>query len=180
LLTIFTCVFLTINVLAGQSNDTTNAVTKVQTDTSAAYSVDVYDGTDDFSPGLAFFTLIGIGFILVCVGAGIVITVIVLLILFGLISGGILSVSLIVGLNKRSFASGFKTFLVTTTSFGGLLIGGLGFWLINELLHWWTTQIALSSGACMGLIAGFIFGIFAFYVLQKLTTYLQNQLKQNQ
>jgi hypothetical protein len=44
----------------------------------------------DFSPGILFMVLLAFAFILFCVGAGIVLTVLFLLILFGLVSVGIL------------------------------------------------------------------------------------------
>src|SRR5437868_385036 len=70
---------------------------------------DQFEGTDDFSPGLLFFALIGLCLICLSIGVGTALTVIGLLVLFGLISAGILSTSIIVGLNKKSFAKGFKT-----------------------------------------------------------------------
>jgi hypothetical protein len=166
------------NLVVAQNNDSTNtSVTTIQSDTIHAATTDPYEGTEDFSAGLAFLALIGVGFILVCVGAGMALTVIGLFIIFGLISFGTLSASVLIGLNKKSFALGFKTFLVSTSTIGGLLLGGFGFWILNKILHWWTTQTALTIGTALGLLAGVTFGLVTFYILQRLTTYLRDQLK---
>jgi hypothetical protein len=169
---------LTTNLVVAQNNDSTNIPTKTtQSDTTHANTTDPYEGSDDFSPGLAFFTLIGVGFIVVCVGVGIALTVLGLLIIFGLISFGILSASVLIGLNRKSLAAGFKTFLVSSSAVCGLLLCGFTFWILNKILHWWATQTALAVGGALGLLAGLAFGLIAFYVLQRVTTYLKSQLK---
>jgi hypothetical protein len=152
------------NELAQQKNKT------VQADTVSGYVTDPYEGTDDFSPGMAFFALIGIGFILLCIGVGIALTVFALLIIFGLISFGILSASVMVGLNKKSFETGFKTFLVSASAVGGLILCGFSFWLLNKILHWWTAETAIATGAILGFLTGLAFGFIAFYILKRLTT----------
>jgi hypothetical protein len=126
---------------------------------------------------MAFFLLIGVGAVIVFVTLGIVLTVIGLLLLFGLISIGILSASIIVGLNKKSFAKGFKTFLVSSSIIGALIICSFSFYVLNKVVHWWTTGTAASIGLIVGLISGITFGLTAFYVIQRLTTYLKAQLK---
>jgi hypothetical protein len=169
--------FTTNVVVAQNSAPAIIPVTTTQSDTTHPTTTDLYEGTDDSAPGLALFALIGIGFVLACVGADIALTVIGLLIIFGLISFGILSASVLIGINRKSFALGFKTFLVSTSTIFGLLLCGFGFWILNQILHWWTTQTALTIGAGLGLFAGVAFGLTAFYVLQRLTTYLRDQLK---
>ena len=177
-ITTFLLFILTSLTTFGQTADSTIRITSsVQADTISTKSNSMeYDESDDFSPGLFFFAMIGFVFILVCVGAGIVLTVLGLLIIFGLVSFGILSTSIIVGLNKKSFAKGFKTFIVLASTIGGLLFFGVGFWLLNKIVHWWTTQTAIITGATSGLIAGFAFGLLAYYILQRLTTYFKQKL----
>ena len=176
-----TVLLLTFVVVGGQTLDsTTHSSATIQTDSLTKVSkADPYAGTGDFSPGLAFFALIGLGFVGVYIGVGIVLTVIGLLIVFGLVSVGILSASLIVGLNKKSFAKGFKTFLVLSSSVGGLIICGVGFWLLNKVVHWWTTKTAILIGASCGLLAGIAFGFLGFIILQRLTTFFRKQLNLN-
>ncbi len=133
--------------------------------------------TDDFSPMQFFGVLLLFGIILLGVGAGIVLTICLLLMLFTLVSFGVLSTSLIVGLNKKSLKKGVKTFIVLSSAIGGLLLGLLSFWFQNKIQHWWSTQFALLSGAVCGLIGGLIFGALAFYLFRRLTVYFKRKLK---
>jgi hypothetical protein len=179
---ILTIVFLTNNLTFGQLTDSiqTNSQTEqTQSNLTTETETEEFEDIDDFAPGLFFFALFAFVFILICVGAGIVLTVVGLLILFGLIGAGILSASILVGLNKKSFTKGFKTFLLSTTTIGGLLIGMTGVWILNKITHWWTLQTTLLTGSISGLLAGLVFGLFAFYVIQKLTTFLKTKLKAN-
>ncbi len=169
----------TISLAADLNADSTkNPGTIIQTDTTAATTIDPYEGSDDFSPGLAFFALIGIGFILLCVGAGMTLTVIGLFVIFGLIALGILSASVLIGINKKSFALGFRTFLVSASTIGGALLSGLGCWALNKILDWWAPQKAIAVGTSIGLVSGALFGFIIFYILQWLTTYLKARLNQ--
>ena len=170
-----TILLLNSNLTIGQVTDSTSS--KYQTEQTYSNVPTGTEEYEDFAPGLAIFALFAFVFILVCVGAGIVLTVVGLLILFGFVGAGILSASILVGLNKKSFTKGFKTFLVSTTTIGGLLIGMTGFWILNKVTHWWTLKTTLFTGSITGLFTGLVLGLVAFYVIQKLTTYLKSKLK---
>lgn len=101
----------------------------------------------------------------------------VLLILFGLIGLGIFSATVLVGLNKNSLASGFKTFLVSVSMIGGVILSSALCWILNEFQHWWTYQTALAIGAGLGLLGELIFGFILFWDLQRLTSFLKSLLK---
>jgi hypothetical protein len=163
----------------GQDSDSSIQIkSSVQTDTITEKSnLTEYDESGDFSPGLFFFAMIGLGFILISTVTGIALTVLGLVIIFGLVSFGILSTSIIVGLNKKSFATGFKTLVVLTSTFGGLIIFSGGFWILNKIAHWWSTQTALITGATCGILTGLTFGLTAYYILRRLTSYFTRQLK---
>ncbi len=175
---IFWFSMLTCLTIFGQTSDSIKPFTTAEKANTlmTTHNTADFDQSDDFSPGMLFFALIGLALILICVGAGIVLTVLGLLAIFGLVSFGVLSTSLIVGLNKKSFAKGFKTFIVLSSTVGGLLICGTGFWLFNKIVHWWTTQTAIFTGATCGLLAGLIFGLLANYILQRLTNYFKTKL----
>lgn len=180
LLYTFMIVFLTNNLTFGQLTDsiqTNDQTVQTQNNLTTETETEAFEDIDDFAPGLFFFAVFAFVFILICVGAGIVLTVVGLLILFGLIGAGILSASILVGLHKKSFTKGFKTFLISITTISGLLIGMTGIWILNNITHWWTLQTTLLTGSISGLLAGLIFGRFAFYVIQKLTTFLKTKLK---
>ena len=104
-------------------------------------------------------------------------TLLFLLILFGLIGSGILSASVLIGLHKKSFTTGFKTFLVSTSTVGGLVFGLLGFWVLHKTVHWWSLQTGLIAGSLSGILGGFLFGLLAFYVIQKFTFFLKEKIK---
>jgi hypothetical protein len=167
-------------LLNGQPNskDTTHQkVSSTQIDTSKSTSdVFEYDESQDSSPGLLIFALVGLCFMIASVMASIILTVLGLFLLFGFISVGIISTSVLVGLNNKSFSKGFKTFIVLTSSFIGIFICALGFWLLNKVLHWWVWKTAILIGAIFGLLGGLIFGLLTFYILRWLTNYFKTKL----
>ncbi|GAA4308306.1 hypothetical protein [Nibribacter koreensis] len=144
-------------------------------DTEEAIASDETDA--DFSPGLLFFLLLGIGIVLACIGAGIVLTVISLFIVFGLITVGVLSTSVMVGLYHKSLAKGFKTFVVLFSGASGVVICAIALGIINAIAHWWTTLFAIMMGAGLGLVAGLIFGYLAHYTLKRLSTMFMDKLR---
>ena len=131
---------------------------------------------DDFAPGLFFGVLIMFGVLLAAVACGVVMIVSGILLLFALVSFGIVSASVMVGLNRRSLAQGFKTFIVLSSSAGGLCAGTLIMYVLNEIFKWWTVKTAIIFGLIGGLWGGMALGFLAFYILQKLTTFLKNKL----
>lgn len=179
IITTFILFLLSSPIVLGQTTDTTKqSIHSVQGDTlTTTPNTDQYRGTDDFSPMQLFFVLILLGVVLLLIGGGIVLTVTGLFIIFGLVSAGILSTSIVVGLYKKSFMKGFKTLIVLASTIIGLLAGVLSFWLIHKIINWLTTQASIISGAACGLLGGFVFGHFAFYILRGLTTYFKQKLK---
>jgi hypothetical protein len=172
---IFAFFLLTNLTVFGQTTDTLKkTIHSVQTDTLTAITkTDQFVGTDDLSPMQLFFVLILLGVILLGIG----LTILILFIVFGLVSAGILSTSIIVGLNKKSFTKGFKTFILIVSTITGLLVGCFSFVVIHKINHWWTIKESIISGAISGLLGGFVFGLLLFYILRRLTTYFRQKLK---
>jgi hypothetical protein len=100
-------------------------------------------------------------------------TVFGLLILFGLISLGILSTSIIIGINKKSFVKGFRYFIIISSTVFASLIFGTGFWILNRIQHWWAAKVAIISGGTIGLLSGLIFGFLLIYVLRWFSNYFK-------
>jgi hypothetical protein len=174
--TLLTLIFLTTYVKANDSLKEPTINTSVDT-SSVSSQIDTYSETEeDFAPGLLFTALFALGFVLVCIGAGIFLATLVLLAVFGLVMLGVLSTSIIIGLNKKSFEKGSKTFIVLTSTIGGLLIGGTGFWLLNKVVHWWTPQTSILIGAGLGFLIGIGLGFLVFIILQRLTVYFKKSL----
>lgn len=170
-LSLVLCGFL----VSGQVTDTIHNVETIVPLTSQQNG-DIYEGTGDFSPMQFFFVLILLGLILLCIGASIILIVLGLLFIFGLVSFGIVSASVIVGINRRSVEKGFKTFLILSLTIGGLLVGGTSFWILNKIVHWWTDIFAIFIGSVTGLLTGLGLGFLACYVLQQLTFYFRSKL----
>ena len=135
-----------------------------------------YIHDDDFSPGMGILAFVAFLIVLACVGVGIAFTIIGLFILFGLISIGVLSTSIMLGIHQKSFAKGFKMFLVSMSAIVGVFIFSFLFWALNVVTHWFAGYIAISIGATMGLLIGLLFGWLVFFVLQKFSTYLKQLL----
>lgn len=129
------------------------------------------------SPGLFFMAMFGFGIMFLGVGCGITLTFIVVLVISVLVSIGVLSAAVLVGLNKKSYTAGFKTLVVLGSAVGGIFLGSAGFWVLNKIMKWWPLETALISGAFAGLIGGLLFGYTCWYVLRRLTGYFKSKLK---
>lgn len=154
------------------SNDTT--VYQPSENTEPSSSDELEDGS---SPGLFFIAIFGFGIMFLGVGVGIALTFIVVLVISALVSLGVLSAAVLVGLNRKSYTAGFKTFVVLGSAIGGIFLGSAGFWVLNKITKWWPLETALLSGALAGLIGGLLFGYTSWYVLRRLTAYVKEKLK---
>jgi len=132
---------------------------------------------DDFS---VFLIAYAIGFVAVIAAASIVGTILftlVFLTLFLLISAGIVSTGLLVGIRKRSLAAGFKTAFVIFTSLVGILAGSMGLWLVNHFIHLqWQAANAALVGALAGLLGGLLLGFILMAFLRLFLEYCQRKL----
>lgn len=145
-----------------------------QVDLPSVTSHEPEDFVDDgFAPGLGLFALFALITMLVLIGIGVALGLALLLILFGLIAGGIISGSVLVGLYQRSFASGFLTFLASAGAIGGAIIGSVGLWLLHRVMHWPSGKMVWAIGGAGGLAAGIILGIGAYYALRGLARMLK-------
>jgi hypothetical protein len=132
---------------------------------------------DDFS---VFLIAYAIGFVAVIAAASLVGTIVfalVFLALFLLISAGIVSTGLLVGIRKRSLVAGFKTAFIIFTSLIGTIAGSMGLWLVNHFfhLHWQPANAAL-IGALAGLLAGILLGFILMSFLRLFLEYCQRKL----
>jgi hypothetical protein len=133
---------------------------------------DVYGGADDFSPGMLFFVLMGI----LTIGSCLIILVGILLIFFSLISFGVLSTSILVGVYQKSFESGFKTFFVGISGIVSVFLSVVFFSLLNTITEWWSFHAAILYGFVLGLSSGVIFGYLGYRVFQLILNYFKTRL----
>ena len=120
---------------------------------------------------LIFLTLI------LWIGADIILALLGMMAMVLLVSMGIISTSIMVGLNKKSFESGFKTFILLSAAIGGTCICTTGFWLLNALLGWVSTTAAVLMGAVFGLVSGLVFGYALYYLIRGVTNYYKRKFQ---
>ncbi|MBL0340154.1 MAG: hypothetical protein IPP71_04065 [Bacteroidetes bacterium] len=172
--------FLTpISESFSQAIDTANGGMNIQRpDTTTAISNnDEIDIEDDFAPGLFFIALLGLVFMVVGIGFSIALTFLIILLIAGLASMGVLTTAIFIGIHKKSLTAGFRTFVILGSTFGGVFLGGASFWLYNTITHWWTVEYAVMFGGLMGLLAGVLFGYATCYILQRLTSYFKKKFQ---
>src|SRR6202000_930424 len=90
---------------------------------------------DDMDMFLLFYAIgfIGVAFAVVFVGAAVMVGF--LLVLFALVSAGVLSTGILVGMYRRSVAAGFRTLLVIICGLAGLFTGAIGLWLVRRIFY---------------------------------------------
>lgn len=145
--------------------------------TSATAPVVVEDYSDDISPMQFPFFLVFIVFMFIVIGSGVAFALVLVSILFALTSLGLVSTSVIVGLNSRSFRKGFKTLVVGALSIAGLPMGVILFWSVHTAYNWLTLKTTLIFGALAGIATGFLLGILVYHTIVRLTTYFRKKLQ---
>ena len=132
---------------------------------------------EEFNLFLFAILILGIIFICISILIALIIAILCLFAIFGFILVGALSTSVIVGINKKSFTSGFKAFVTVFSTFAFGLIGIGSFWILNKLLHWWSETKAIIIGLSIGLLSGLIAGFLLAYLINKLSTFLKSKLE---
>jgi len=127
-----------------------------------------------------FLLAVGIAFFCIVIGAtlvGSVVATLAMLALFGLVTAGILSAGILVGLYRKSITSGFKTVVAVTGCLSGILIGEIAFYLINRLyhLHLSGVSVLLIGGFC-GLVGGLVLGLVLFLLIRIFLNYCRAKL----
>ncbi|MBS1664682.1 MAG: hypothetical protein JST68_26795 [Bacteroidetes bacterium] len=135
--------------------------------------------SDDAEFNVFLFTLLLV-FIAIIVGAiiaGALLAIISLFALLALVSAGVLSTSILVGLYRKSLAAGFKTAIVLTCSLGSAFLGTIIFWLINRIfqIHLNPPTAAL-IGAFSGLLGGILLGLILNSIIRLFLKYCRQKL----
>ncbi len=140
-----------------------------------AESYEPYEGDDGFAPALFVVFLIVSAITLLVIGAGIVLAGLAILAILLLIALGVLSASVAVGVWRKSFESGFRTFLITGSVVAGGLCGLLIAWFGNFILTWWPLEEALIAGGVGGVAGGLIFGVFAVWLARITSAFISRR-----
>src|SRR5688500_10864427 len=130
---LFVTHLLSIDVVGQSINDSSTTKDSVISNLNADNAASEAD--EEFN---LFLFALATAFISIMIGGAIIgafAATLALLSLFGLVSLGILSVSVVTGLYDRSFKTGFKTFLIIAGGLGGTVFGTAAFWLIVKLFE---------------------------------------------
>jgi len=128
---------------------------------------------------LAFLLIFGTVVIALIIGAGAVLCTVALLIIAGLVSFGVLSASLLAGIYKRSFQTGFKVFMLTGGGVAGLLIGAAGSFVAARVFHMSVSDAeAALYGGLAGVVGGIIAGWISFFIIKWFVLFVKGKLAQ--
>ncbi len=166
--------FICLNLPAQTANNPVQS--SIVSDTfSGSSNNEMNDVENDFAPGLFFMLIFGVILIFLCIGAGIVLTIFLIIAFFALLSLGFLSISVVVAINKQSFTQGFKVFVWTLTTLFATATLTVGTGVLNHIFHWWSIETALTIGAISGFISGLLLGYILTLIIQKLTQILKSR-----
>jgi hypothetical protein len=156
-----------------------NANTANSSENSSAVSDKNYTTNEvEEDPSFSLFLLILImAFMSTLIGIGAALTVLAFLILFAFISFGIVSVSLMIGIAKKSVQKGFESLVLIGSSLLGMGLGILTLIFTNNLLQL-GFYMAIGIGALIGLIGGFLLGLVSISIIQRLAGLLKKKLEQ--
>jgi len=156
---------------------TRDTAVRTTRDTAAAAHTAGATQDDDMDVFLLFYGIafIGIAFAAVFVGAAVMVGF--LAVLFVLVSAGVFSTSVLVGMYRRSAAAGFRTLLMIVCGLAGFFTGAVGVWLTGRIFHLhWKAQTALLTGALGGLVGGVVLGLVLFFIFNTFFRYCRRRL----
>ncbi|MDX8569457.1 hypothetical protein OZ668_15765 [Elizabethkingia sp. HX XZB] len=136
------------------------------------YLIDSFRNDDDF---LVAMLLMGALVFFILGVIGIILGLLLILIVIFLISAGIISASLLVGLHQKSLSKGFKTFFISVCILGSTIASVILFLFINTVKNWWQTDTAIIAGIVSGIASGWILGVIMFTASKKLVMFLKNK-----
>lgn len=132
---------------------------------------------DDMDMFLLFYGIAFIGIAFAAVFVGAVLMVGFLAVLFLLVSAGVFSTSVLMGIYRRSAAAGFRTLLVIGCGLAGLFTGAVGLWLTGRIFHLhWKAQTALLTGALGWLAGGMVLGLVLFFIFNTFFRFCRRRL----
>jgi len=136
------------------------------------YMIDSFQNDDDF---LAVLILMGGLFFILAIIIGVVLILLFFLILFALISGSIISASVLIGLQQKSVSKGFRIFFLSVSILGSTVVSVIFFWAVNSIKDWWPTDISIIAGIICGVISGWLLGLLVFKATRKFAIFLKDK-----
>lgn len=139
------------------------------------YLIDSFRNDDDF---LAALLVMGIIFFILAIIIGIALVLIFFATLLVLIGVGLISASVLVGLQQKSLSKGFKTLFLSSSILGTTIISVIFFWFLNRIEDWWSNDVSIFAGIAVGFLSGWILGIIIFTAAKKMVLFLKNKYDQ--
>ncbi len=141
------------------------------------FVVSAFKNDDDF---LVILILMGMLFFVFAVILTVILIVIFFGILLALVGAGIISASVLVGMQQRSLNKGLKTLLLMASVLGSTIVSVIFFWFGNQVRDWWSQEIALFIGIGAGLVLGCVLGLLFFNTFLKIKDALMLQYHKRQ
>jgi len=123
------------------------------------------DPSDDFSPMLFPFALVGICIVLFLIGAGIVVATIVAISTSILVAFGIISSAAFVGILRRRFSSGLRAFHYQICAVATIPAGIGALWVGA---HFFTMHLRHRDIFTIGTVAGISAGLLSAFAFDRL------------
>jgi len=138
------------------------------------YLIDSFRNEDDFIATLLLMgslVFLALAVISILLGLLFIITIILL------ISAGIISTSVIVGLQQRSITKGFKTLFLSSAIVGSSIVSVIFCIFLNAVYDWSSNNMAMLIGLVLGIILGTGLGLLAFKAMAGLIRFLTSKYR---
>ncbi|MEI2274158.1 hypothetical protein OHD16_18570 [Sphingobacterium sp. ML3W] len=138
------------------------------------YLIDSFRNDDDFIATLLLMgslVFLALAVISILLGLLFIITIVLL------ISAGIISTSVIVGLQQRSITKGFKTLFLSSAILGSSIVSVIFCIFLNAVYDWSSNNMAMLIGLVLGIILGTGLGLLAFKAMAGLIRFLTSKYR---
>jgi len=138
------------------------------------YLIDSFRNDDDFIATLLLMgSLVFLALAVISILLGLLFIVTIIL----LISAGIISTSVIVGLQQRSITKGFKTLFLSSAILGSSIVSVIFCIFLNAVYDWSSNNMAILMGLVLGIILGTGLGLLAFKAMAGLIRFLTSKYR---
>lgn len=138
------------------------------------YLIDSFQNDDNFIVTLLLMgSLVFLALAVISILLGLLFIVTIIL----LISAGIISTSVIVGLQQRSITKGFKTLFLSLAILGSSIVSVIFCIFLNAVYDWSSNNMAILIGLVLGIILGTGLGLLAFKAMAGLIRFLMSKYR---
>ncbi|GAA4171064.1 hypothetical protein [Sphingobacterium ginsenosidimutans] len=138
------------------------------------YLIDSFQNDDNFIVTLLLMgSLVFLALAVISILLGLLFIVTIIL----LISAGIISTSVIVGLQQRSITKGFKTLFLSSAILGSSIVSVIFCIFLNAVYDWSSNNMAILIGLVLGIILGTGLGLLAFKAMAGLIRFLMSKYR---